>query len=321
MSYGQGKSGFDEWMASDEQKLFFYVKDADEYLRKISTIEMPVMVFEWKDDQEFVKAISANKLSTSLIYNDPRGIFLGKERILNKLVGDGMDWVPKTVFSMEDAKDQLTFPVIAKSRNSYDSKGVEKVDNRQDLSKFEKYDIFQNMIDIDREFRVIVFKGKRFDRTTKVLMILEKMPKNDKAKGLRVDEELSKEELKEKGNTKFKWKQLDIEKFEHMDSLKKILPYLMNVNPSLNMTGLDMAVDKEGKMWYIEHNLQPAMFSNQGILIYKCIFEDYYGKKMSEKSRTMMLDMSKQYYKKTAENFPFELENEKLLENLDGEEV
>lgn len=318
MTYGMGKDGFNSWMESDDRKLFFYVKDADEYLRKISTIDMPVLIFDWQD-KDFVNKVATYKPST-VIYNDPREMLMGKETVLKKMIGDGMDWVPKTVFNFEDAKS-LGFPLIAKSRNSYDSKGVEKVENRSELEKYEKYDIFQKIIDIDREFRVITFKGKRFNKSVNILMILEKMPKNDKAKDLRLEEELSKEELQDKGNTKFKWKQLDLSKFEHMDQLEKIVPYIMNINAGLNFTGMDLAVDKEGKMFFIEHNLQPAMMSNQGILLYKAMFEDYYGRQVSDDTRKEMVEMSRDYFEKSKKLFPFDAENKAAIDNIDGHEL
>jgi hypothetical protein len=124
MSYGHGKKGFDKWMKSDEQKLFTYVKSADEYLAKAATMEVPVLIFEWSDKREFVNDVVKSKLSSTAIYNDPRNVLIGKERILNRMIGDGVDFIPKTVFDIKEAK-HLKFPVIAKSRNSYDSKGVE----------------------------------------------------------------------------------------------------------------------------------------------------------------------------------------------------
>lgn len=316
MSYGYGKKGFDKWLKSDEQKIFTYVKDADDYLSKIASMDMPVLIFEWSDKGEFVNKVIKSKLSSTAIYNDPRNVLIGKERILNRMIGDGVDFIPKTVFDTK-AASHLHFPVIAKSRNSYDSKGVEKVDRPNELDKFEKYDIFQEMIDIDKEYRVITFRGHRFDNSIKILMILEKMPKNDKAKSLRMDEQLSKEELKNNENTKFKWKQLNLDKFEHVKALEKIVPYVMNINPTLSITGMDLAIDKKGKMWFIEHNLQPALLSNQGILIYKSIFEDFYGRDVQDKTRDKMAKMSKEYFDKTAEKFPFEIEDG-AIDNIDG---
>jgi len=317
MSYGHGKDEFKRWLKSGEQKIFTYVKDSGDYLSKVSTMDIPVLIFEWSDKREFVNDVVKSRLSSTAIYNDPRGVLIGKERILGRMIGDAVDFIPKTVFDIKEARD-LHFPIIAKSRNSYDSKGVEKVERPNELDKFEKYDIFQEMIDIDKEYRVMTFRGHRFDPSIRILMILEKMPKNDKAKSLRVDEQLSKEELKDKGNTKFRWKQLNIDKFEHIKALEKIVPYVMNINPTLSVTGMDLAIDKEDKMWFIEHNLLPALMSNQGVLIYKNVFEDFYGRNVQEKTRKQMMRLSKEYFDKTARKFPFELEDDETIGNIDG---
>jgi carbamoylphosphate synthase large subunit len=51
------------------------------------------------------------------------------KKLLNK------NYVPKTVFSIEDAKKHLKFPIIIKASHSHSAQGVFKVDSIEDIEK------------------------------------------------------------------------------------------------------------------------------------------------------------------------------------------
>ena len=280
-------------------KLINSPKDCDE--------DMPVLLY---DDQASNKEFVEKLKTDATIYNKPSGILAGKVGIAKKL--QKYDWVPKCTFDKGEAS-KLKFPIIAKANNTYDSMGVEIVDTPEDLQKLsDKFDIFQEGIKIDREFRVVTFVGiKHTER--KILMILEKTPKNKKAKDLRIKESLSKEEMKDAGNTKFKWKHHNLDVIKELKGLGEILTKVLDMNPTLNLAGIDVALDNDGKTWFLEHNTKASMLSNQSVLAYKAIYEDFYGKKIADD----LAGYADKHYKSSADKYPFEV-SDKALYDFDG---
>ena len=147
----------------------------------------------------------------------------------------------------------------------------------------------------------------------KILMILEKTPKNKKAKDLRIRESLSKEEMKDAGNTKFKWKHHNLDVIKELKGLGEILTKVLDMNPTLNLAGIDVALDNDGKTWFLEHNTKASMLSNQSVLAYKAIYEDFYGKKIADD----LAGYADKHYKSSADKYPFEV-SDKALYDFDG---
>jgi hypothetical protein len=265
----------------------------------------PVLVYDWAADSK--QFLNLQKAFTRNLYNNYTEIKLGKLNTLRKLVADGVSWLPKTAFTADDGWGGVKFPAICKAANSYDSKGVEKIDKKRDVPDY--IDIVQEIIPIDREFRIVAFRGKSND-TIQVLQILEKSPKNEKAKDLRVDEALSKEDLKNRPNTKFKWTLLDPAKEKAIiDASAKIIKYIFADNPGLNFSGFDIAVDVDGKAWYIEHNMLPAPVGPTFLLLYKAIFEDWYKRRLGQDMRTKLESLATKYCQGTARKIDFEWDN------------
>lgn len=262
----------------------------------------PVFIYDWASKCEDFLRI--NKGNLRGIYNNYDDVKLGKLAVLRKLAADGVNWLPKTAFTADPGWDGITFPAICKAANSYDSKGVEKIDNKTDVPDY--IDIVQEIIPIDREFRVIAFRGKCNDRM-QILQLLEKTPLNDKAKDLRVSESLSKAEMKERPNTKFKWTILDPSiETDLMPDISKIVRYLFADNPGLNLAGFDIAFDGDGKGWYIEHNLIPAPIGPMFLLLYAAMFEDWYQRPVCADMRQRMNSLAEKYCKGTSNKVELE---------------
>lgn len=296
---------------ADQHGFFRIVTSPEAYLQMMKDsggLVPPVLVYDWgKESSNFIRSIRSSV--TNSIYNDYTQMMVGKLPILRKLLGDGMDWVPKTVFDRDEI-GSLGSPFIAKAANSYDSKGVEKFDSKRDVPEDGGFDLYQEMIPIDREFRVVLFRGK-VNPGVKLLMALEKTPRNKKAKDFRVDEMMSKDELKGNENTKFYWSQKNLSKIDGsiLDQFGKIAKYIFNMNPGMNFVGLDVALDQSGKAWFIEHNLLPSMLSNQYLLLYKAMYEDWYQKPIGHDLTQKIHLLSPQFLAGTASKYTFEAED------------
>lgn len=278
---------------------------------------MPLIVFDWADsNRTFMDEIRS---TTPRVYNDPRDILIGKEAILKRMMADGCKFVPRTVFSREEA-GSLRFPIIAKASNSYDSKGIERLEDRKALDSLgEGFDMYQNMVPIKKELRAVVFKGL-MDTSPKLMLLFKKEPRNNKAKEIRnlTNESMDKDELNSRENTKWVWTQMDKKNSPDLVGIKEVAEYVFRLCPSMNFTGLDLAVDEAGKVWFIEHNLLPSMLSNQSLLLYKCMFEDWYRRPLKNETIMKMRKLSQAFFFAMNRKYVFEMENENALYDLDA---
>jgi hypothetical protein len=263
-------------------KIFQFCDDPDTYLSDVIDQTLPVLLW---DKQSLIEkygisdTIGHDLLTADKVYNAPHGIVVSKLDTLKILKKLDFPWLPKTVFSREDAKKELKFPIIAKASNTYQSRGVEKVSSKTGVDKLVKgFDIFQEQIQIKKEFRIVFFKGKRTQ--IKMLLVFRRDPLNEKAKSLRVNEAgMTEDKLDKREKSNFSWTQVDPKDVKGL-SVKEcyhIAKVIFDINPTLNVAGLDIAVDKDGKHFFIESNSTPGLFSNMVPLIYKSIYEDYYG--------------------------------------------
>jgi hypothetical protein len=231
----------------------------------------------------------------ALMYNLPAdSLKLRKVNFYKQLNELGSEYVSKTVFKIEDTQT-LKFPVIAKAEASWQSKGVEKFDTVEDLkASKESFDLYQEAFNIDKEYRAIIFNGKK-DKTPKLLTMSLRTPANEKAKSLRISEGASHDELASKDNSKFTWTTIDIFDKEcgiDMGEISEMVADVLKVSPDMNMFAIDVAIDKDGKYWLIEANTQPGQNGITSHLIYLNMVKDFYGLKITgediDKMKTSM---------------------------------
>lgn len=229
-----------------------------------------------------------------LIYNLPEdSLKLRKVNLYSQLNSMKCPYVSKTVFKIDDV-NTLNFPIIAKAEDTWQSKGVKKFDTIEELAKCDmKFDLYQEAFDIDKEWRVIVFKGKN-DTTPKILSVSLRTPNNDKAKSLRVSESAS--DIINNESSEFKWTVIDFyngcENTPELSEVSNIVNHVLEISPSMNVFAVDVALDKNGKYWLIEANVQPGQNGITSHLMYLNIFKDFYGLTINghdvDKMRTSM---------------------------------
>jgi len=263
-------------------KIFQFCDSPDTYLSDVIEQTLPVLLW---DKQSLIEkygisdTIGHDLLTADKVYNAPHGIVVSKLDTLKILKKLDFPWLPKTVFTPAEAKKELKFPIIAKASNTYQSRGVEKVSTKTGLNKLVKgFDIYQEQIQIDQEFRIVFFRGK--NTGIRMLSVFRRDPLNDKAKSLRVNEAgMTEDKLDNREKSNFSWTQVEPQDVKGL-SVKEcyhIAKVIFDINPTLNIAGLDIAIDRNGKHFFIESNSTPGLFSNMVPLIYKCIYEDYYG--------------------------------------------
>jgi hypothetical protein len=260
------------------KRVFDYQDDVDAYVSSNMQKQAPLLLWGKKtliEDSQIIPMTTFEPFPKG-IYNDPRGIITSKKELTQIYQKEDYDFLPKTYFTKAEAKKKLKFPIIAKSLNSFQSRGVEKINNAKELDALsDEYDLFQEQIKISHEYRFLFFRGYKTDVT--LIAAFHRDPVNDKAKGLR--EAMTFDSMKDKEASEFSWMQVTIFEF-NQKQLFDIAAAVFKHNPGLNVVGIDVAY-QDGDMerpYYIEQNITPSMIANVPFLVYKFIYEDAYHK-------------------------------------------
>ena len=231
------------------------------------------------------KLIKAGKIKKENVYNHPDHISKsGSKEEFHKLVGEDEN-IPKTVYSKNDALEQLEFPIIAKPSEGHSGKGIQII-NKPDLMEDvdEKiFDTFSEYIDKDEEHRFINFKGKP-------IFWMERTPINEKAK---TGKGSAKEEME------FGYAKRDIKDLPK--DYRKVLERFCKIYEDLPYMCFDVMKGKNGKVYIIESNAQPGVPFDSTVEAYKHIYEDFYKKPLDKESLTKLNEYAKTMIEKTLE--------------------
>ena len=229
------------------------------------------------------KLIKAGKIKKENVYNHPDHISKsGSKEEFHKLVGEDEN-IPKTVYSKNDALEQLEFPIIAKPSEGHSGKGIQII-NKPDLMEDvdEKiFDTFSEYIDKDEEHRFINFKGKP-------IFWMERTPINEKAK---TGKGSAKEEME------FGYAKRDIKDLPK--DYRKVLERFCKIYEDLPYMCFDVMKGKNGKVYIIESNAQPGVPFDSTVEAYKHIYEDFYKKPLDKESLTKLNEYAKTMIEKT----------------------
>ena len=231
------------------------------------------------------KLIKAGKIKKENVYNHPDHISKsGSKEEFHKLVGEDEN-IPKTVYSKNDALEQLEFPIIAKPAEGHSGKGIQII-NKPDLMEDvdEKiFDTFSEYIDKEEEHRFINFKGKP-------IFWMERTPLNEKAK---TGKGSAKSEM-EFGYAKRSLSDLP-------KDYRKVLERFCKIYEDLPYMCFDVMKGKNGKVYIIESNAQPGVPFDSTVEAYKHIYEDFYKKPLNKESLTKLEEYANTMIEKTLE--------------------
>lgn len=254
---------------------FSIVNDADKNLDIPQ--DMPILFYGgYKDNaKDFIKKFNIKEEN---LYNKPKEMTVSSLKVEFAKAFGKYDWLPKTVFSLNDAYKKLKFPVIAKIQDGHSGKGIKIFKTEEELKNFEQpfyvedkkekrnFDLYSECIDIDREFRIIVFKDRPLIFNERIPIIKE----NKTVKTKDINE-----------GVKFAYVILDQNKIpnEFISKLKTIVQNIREVF-KLDVWALDVVLDKENNMYVLETNNVPGLNAEKFVNLYQAIYEDYYKDKI-----------------------------------------
>jgi hypothetical protein len=229
------------------------------------------------------KLLKAGKIKKENVYNHPEHISKsGSKEEFHKLVGEDEN-IPKTVYSKNDALEQLEFPIIAKPAEGHSGKGIQII-NKPDLMEDvdEKiFDTFSEYIDKKEEHRFINFKGKP-------IFWMERTPLNEKAK-------TGKGSAKSEMEFGYAKRSLD----DLPEDYRKVLERFCKIYEDLPYMCFDVMKGKNEKVYIIESNSQPGVPFDSTVEAYKHIYEDFYKKPLDKKSLTKLEEYANAMIEKT----------------------
>lgn len=277
------KRCFDEFVLKNYE-------DKVDKLKDLVDTSRPIIYYGTKKGwpADFIDGLAKNNRDS--IYNLPEEQFKTGSKInFHKLFGDA-DFIPKTVFTVKDAKG-LNYPVIAKPSEGMSGVGIEKFDSYEDLKNSDgEFDLYSECIDFEREFRAMCLKDD-------LIMVYERVPiiKDNKTVGTKKrDEEVS-----------FLYVDQDLDKLPILSKVKELVKNFRKYI-ALDLYSMDFFLDKKGKLWIIEGNASSGLGSNSLAATYPAIHKDFYGKEPSPDMKKFLQGVRESYWKATAEDYPEE---------------
>jgi hypothetical protein len=177
-------------------------------------------------------------------------------------------FIVPTVLDPRDLKD-LKFPIVAKPDNEHSGLGIQVFDNQEDIDNADlsQFTSFSEKLDIKEEHRYFVWRGEVIQWTQRIPM----------------DKETADIAKKDPGaETNFSYVLMDISKIK--DSHLKAIRYFSDAHRDLDFYAVDLAENNDEGIFVFEMNSEPGALFGVMSIIYQKIFEDYYGKYLSQET-------------------------------------
>jgi hypothetical protein len=258
----------------------FFLQITEENIDKFKVDpSIPVLTYS----TEIVKnLLEDGKIKEENIINKPEFIKLsGSKKDFHEFIGEDEN-MPATVFTQK-AAHELNFPIIAKPTSGHSGLGIQVFQTAKELSESDesKFDLYSEFVDKKEEHRFINYKGKP-------IFWMERKPINDKAKNGKgkADEQ-----------TMFQYIKRNVDDIP--EDMLKVLAKFCEKLKDLPYICFDIMRDKADKIYIIESNSQPGVPFDSTVVIYKAVFEDFYGRPVSPETEKILDDYSKKLIKKT----------------------
>ena len=253
--------------------LFLNFSTTDDHDKKDITVpdNIPVLWYGGYTSNESSKLfLDSKKINLKNLYNKPEMLPLSGDKVTFAKNFGKFDWLPKTVLTKKEAEDgAVGFPVIAKVKDGHSGLGIEKFDTAEDLKKSkDKFDLFCQFIDFDREYRVMLCQDK-------IILINERVPTIENESSIRTK--------KANDRINFVYVYQDLNKVS--ESFKKGIEQIckdIKTILDLNLWAIDVVVDKKGKLWVMETSSATGLGSVKMCEVYRAIYEDFYKEQLPD---------------------------------------
>jgi glutathione synthase/RimK-type ligase-like ATP-grasp enzyme len=255
-------------------------------------LNRPMLVYAGsknKDTEKFVMEIYEK--NPAMVYNIPKEMKKTGSKVEFHKIFDSEDFVPKTVFKLDETEG-LAWPIIAKPSEGHSGRGIEKFKTIDELKTSKnKFDLYSECIDFDREFRALCLKDK-------ALVIYERQLIEEDNKSI--------ETKKPDEDVSFVYIDQDMKKLPFMEDLNHIISKFLKKVP-LDVYSLDFFTKRKGgKLMLIEANSCSGLGSNSLVHVYEALYEDFYNEKPTAADAKFIEKIKETYCKTAADDYPKE---------------
>ena len=225
-----------------------------------------------------------SQLGKDSVYNLPKySEEVSKKERFHQLVGQHEN-IPLSVFTKNNALQYLKFPVIAKPSDNHSGLGIQVFKTASELqASDEDFAVYSEFIDKSEEHRFMIFKGK-------LMAWMERKPLNQKAKTGEGDKD---------GEMDFAYEYKTTQELpaEYVELIKKFTELF----PELPFMTIDAMRGVDKRLYVIEINSKAGMPFDVSALLYKHIYEDFFGKDINAVSGKNLETLGEELKKKTLE--------------------
>ena len=255
------------------ETLYNYYSTKEQYDDEdvIVPLGMPILYYGGGSDRESEMFLKNKAIDSRYMYNQRELLLLSGDKTKFAHLFSSFNWLPKTVFSKEEAvAGAVGFPVIAKVKDGHSGIGIEKFDSAKELEKSKtQFDLFCQFIDFQREYRVGFCRDQ-------IIFINERVP--------RVKDNLSIRTKKAEDNISFAYVYQELPKVDP-NFISEVKGICQNIKTKLDLDlwSLDVVVDQKGKLWVMETSAATGLGSTKMCEVYRAIYEDFYREPLPDK--------------------------------------
>lgn len=220
----------------------------------------PVLYYCGNNDHA-LKFLEKSRIMKENLYNKPPEMLIaGDKRKFHELFKQHK-FMPKTVFTKDEALTNLNFPIIAKPVDGHSGIGIEKFENPDNLRESkDKFDMYSEYIQHKQEFRISLLKNS-------IIIIDERIPK--------IGEKSTVEKKDKDDELKFVYVKQDLQKVTWMNEALYVSKIVHNMLP-LDVWSLDVVVTDDNALFVLEANSASGLGAIKSATYYMHIYEDFY---------------------------------------------
>ena len=243
------------------------------YLNTLEVSDKKPIVYYGGEQPAPLLVLKNNKISETNMYNNPTsmGISAYKSKFY-KLFKDSK-FICKTEYDINNAVNNLKFPIIAKPDAGHSGSGIEIFETAEDLQKSKnKFENYSEAKNLKAEYRVMAMNDS-------IISIYERVSKDDNAiKDKKPDDYVS-----------FVYVKQDPSKLDFVKETESIIKEIRS-KVKAGVWSVDLMIDENNDKWVAEINSASGLSADRMCEVYSAVYEDFYKEELPKEVKSYIYD-------------------------------
>jgi len=243
------------------------------YLNTLEVSDKKPIVYYGGEQPAPLLVLKNNKISETNMYNTPTsmGISAYKSKFY-KLFKDSK-FICKTEYDINNAVNNLKFPIIAKPDAGHSGSGIEIFETSEDLQKSKnKFKNYSEAKNLKAEYRVMAMNDS-------IISIYERVSKDDNAiKDKKPDDYVS-----------FVYVKQDLSKLDFVKETENIIKEIRS-KVKAGVWSVDLMIDENNDKWVAEINSASGLSADRMCEVYSAVYEDFYKEELPKEVKSYIYD-------------------------------